>query len=545
MVESWLAAPFMDTHTSRKSSLLLGSSLIVFILLFVCLCVFLSLSPFRPTQTASADAPLVEFSSGRAMNHVAQIAKAPHPVGSAAHKQVRDYVLNELTTLGIKSEVQETSVSNIVAGLKGTRNSKALLLVSHYDTVQNAPGAGDDSSGVALMLEIARALQASGPLNNDVIFLFSDGEETGLLGAKAFVNQHPWSRDVGLVLNFEARGVHGPSIMFETSEGNGWLVRQAAAAAPQLVANSLSYNIYKLLPNDTDLTVFKEAGFAGLNFAFIDGSQHYHAPTDDLANLDQQSLQQQGANALALTRHFGNADLSNPRTEDAIYFNLFGSGLVIYSQKLVLPLAVAVTLLFLGSVGIGVRKRGIKSKAIASALVVFLKSVGFSLAAVILIRFLGDMLPNVSENTILLLSVLAAVVATATVYLRFSDGISPWPLMIGGMFAWLLFVLLTSLLLKGGSYLFVWPLLFNTLGLAFVLLYRPQDPPSTLSIIIISILAAPAVVLIAPMIYLMRMALTIDSLTFSIVLAISVALVMVPFIPLLKGFASRLGTDRV
>jgi len=536
----------MDTDPSRKSSLLVGSSLIVFILLFVCLCVFLSLSLFRPLQTAAADALPVEFSSGRAMNRVAQIAKAPHPVGSAAHKQVRDYVLNELTTLGIKSEVQETSVSNIVGRLKGTQNTKALLLVSHYDTVQNSPGAADDSSGVALMLEIARALLASGPLNNDVIFLFSDGEETGLLGAKAFVNQHPWSRDVGLVLNLEARGVHGPSIMFETSEGNGWLVRQAAGAAPRLIANSLSYNIYKLLPNDTDLTVFKEAGFAGLNFAFIDGSQHYHAPTDDLANLDQQSLQQQGANALALTRHFGNSDLSNPKTEDAIYFNLFGSGLIIYSQKLVIPLAVAVALLFLGCVGIGVHKRRIESKAIASGMVTFLKSAGISLAAVIVIRFLGDMLQNnVSDNTILLLSVLAAVAATATIYVRFSDEISPWPLMIGGMFFWLLFLLLTSLLLKGGSYLFVWPLLFNTLGLAFVLLYRPQDPPSTFSTIIISILAAPAVLLIAPMIYLMRMALTIDSLTFSIVLAVSVALVIVPFIPLLKGFASRLGTDRV
>jgi hypothetical protein len=203
-------------------------------------------------------------------------------------------------------------------------------------------------------------------------------------------------------------------------------------------------------------------------------------------------------------------------------------------------------LLFLGCVGIGVRKRRIESKAIASGMVTFLKSAGVSLAAVILIRFLGDMLHNnVSDNTILLLSVLAAVAATTTIYVRFSDQISAWPLMIGGMFFWLLFLLLTSLFLKGGSYLFVWPLLFNTLGLAFVLLYRPKDPPSTLNTIIISILAAPAVLLIAPMIYLMRMALTIDSLTFSIVLAVSVALVMVPFIPLLKGFASRLGTDRV
>ncbi|HEX2270175.1 MAG TPA: M28 family peptidase [Pyrinomonadaceae bacterium] len=112
-----------------------------------------------------------EFSSARAMSHLAQIAKAPHPVGSTAHTQVRNYILNELTVLGLKPEVQETSVSNIVARINGVRNSKALLLLGHYDTVQNSPGAGDDSSGVAVMLETARALQASGPLNNDVILL--------------------------------------------------------------------------------------------------------------------------------------------------------------------------------------------------------------------------------------------------------------------------------------------------------------------------------------------------------------------------------------
>jgi hypothetical protein len=480
------------------------------------------------------------------MKHVAEIAKAPHPVGSPAHSQVRDYIRKQLSALGLGPELQETSVSNIVARIKGKQNSKSLLLVGHYDTVEKSPGASDDSSAVALMLETARALQANAPLNNDVIFLFSDGEETGLLGAKAFVYQHPWARDVGLVLNFEARGVSGPSIMFETSNGNGWLVRQAAQAASRLIANSLSYDVYKLLPNDTDLTVFKDAGFAGLNFAFIDGSQHYHAPTDDLMHLDERSLQQQGSNALTLARHFGNLDLSNPASEDAVYFNL-SSRLIVYSQKLVLPLAVAVLLLFLGCVVIGVRKQRLALKTLGSSLQAFMTSIGLGLAAVIVVRLLADVLHNVinpSDKTLLILSVFVIVAITAAVYLRISRKISAWELLTAGLSGWLLLMLLTSLFLKGGSYLFTWPLLFITLGLAFVLLYRPQAPPSIMAAVIVSVLAAPAILLFAPMLYLTCMALTFDSLLFSIVITVAVVLLLLPFVPLLTVIATHIAKLR-
>ncbi len=106
-------------------------------------------------------------------------------------------------------------------------------------------------------------------MRNDVIFLLTDGEELGLLGAAAFVNEHPWAKDVGVALNFEARGTGGPVRMFETSEQNGWLIRRFAQAAPYPRTDSISYEIYRSLPNDTDLTVFKRHGYAGLNFAFI------------------------------------------------------------------------------------------------------------------------------------------------------------------------------------------------------------------------------------------------------------------------------------
>ena len=140
-------------------------------------------------------------------------------------------------------------------------------------TRADGPGAGDNASGVAVVLETLRAIKAGPLLDRDVIVLIDDGEEAGLLGANLFVDEHPWATDVGVVLNFDARGVSGPSIMFETSDKNGWLIHQFAIASPRPVATSVSMDVYRIMPNDTDLTVFKRAGFAGLNFAFVGGSR--------------------------------------------------------------------------------------------------------------------------------------------------------------------------------------------------------------------------------------------------------------------------------
>ena len=104
--------------------------------------------------------------------------------------------------------------------------------------------------------------------DNDVIVLITDAEEQGTLGASGFISEDEWARDIGLALNFDARGNSGPSIMFETSDGNGWLIRKYAQAAQQPLATSLSMDIYKIMPNTSDLSVFKRARMGGLNFAY-------------------------------------------------------------------------------------------------------------------------------------------------------------------------------------------------------------------------------------------------------------------------------------
>jgi Zn-dependent M28 family amino/carboxypeptidase len=163
--------------------------------------------------------------------------------------------------------------------------------------VASGPGAGDDGSAVATLLETARALQEGLALRNDIILLFTDGEEApnALPGSEAFANRCPWIKDIGCAFNFDARGVSGPVLMYETSGDNGPLIREFARAMPRPVANSLMAEVYRHMPNDTDFTTLKHAGLPGLNFGFIGEAQYYHQPTDVPARLSLRSLQHQGS----------------------------------------------------------------------------------------------------------------------------------------------------------------------------------------------------------------------------------------------------------
>jgi hypothetical protein len=289
-------------------------------------------------QPAGLAAPATEFSADRAMKHVRAIASKPHPAGSPEAAAARDYILTELGMLGIPAEIQQGAglyqrnsfvfagkTENIAARINGTGSGRAVLLCGHYDSVRSGPGAADDGHAVGVLLETARVLKAGAPLKNDVIFLF-DVEETGMTGADAFARTHPWRRDVDVVLNFEARGTTGPVFMFQTSDGNGALIREFAAAAPYPIATSLTYEIYKRLPNDTDMSVFRRYGYAGFDFAFIDNVLAYHTPFDDAAHLDPATVQHAGSYAVSLARRLGNADLQGLRRRegDAIYFSAGG-----------------------------------------------------------------------------------------------------------------------------------------------------------------------------------------------------------------------------
>ncbi len=302
----------------------------------------------RTPAPLPASAPAQAFSAGRGLEDVRHIAAVPHPIGSAQNQRVRDYLLGRMRTLGLAPQVQRTeaqnsfergpnpvliggTVENLIGVLPGRRRDlPALVIMAHYDSVPGSPGAADDAAGVASGLEIVRAIRARGTPVRDVIVLLTDGEEAGLLGAKAFFDHHPLAMHAGFVMNLEARGGGGRTAMFQTGPGNGPTVDLYRRTARQPQSNSLTVLVYKMMPNDTDFTVSSAHALPGLNYAFIGRQFDYHSPTSTVANLDQGALQHMlthvGPTAMAVAF----SETLPARGQDVVYGALPGGFVAAY-----------------------------------------------------------------------------------------------------------------------------------------------------------------------------------------------------------------------
>ena len=289
----------------------------------------------RPPAALGVEAAQAEFSAVRALAVLRGVLgdERPHRLGTAANAMVRERVVAAFAGIGLSAEVRSRFVCaeygvcgtphNLLLRLPGAAAESAVLLTSHYDSVGAGPGAGDAGSGVAALVEIARALQTATGTRREILLLVADGEEAGLLGAEAFVREPEFAR-VGAVVNLEARGTRGRANLFETQPGNAAIIRAVAPALPYPTLSSLAYEIYTRMPNNTDFSVYKREGRAGVNFAFIEGGERYHTPLDDLAHLDPGSLQQIGANALAATRALAVSGVAVQDTRNRVYFDFGG-----------------------------------------------------------------------------------------------------------------------------------------------------------------------------------------------------------------------------
>jgi Peptidase family M28 len=512
-------------HMLRSSKLRTNAAIALLTFLLITGAALYGAVPTGLPDSVPPTASPTEFSSGRALEHVRAIAQKPHPMGSPENEAARDYLLEELSALGLEPEVQKATAvtccsssgaadagepENVLARLEGTsEGGKAFLVAAHYDSVTRGPGASDDGAGVAAMLETLRALKAGPPLKNDVIFLFTDGEEPGLLGAKAFVEGHPWAEDVGAVLNLEAAGNTGAARLFETSDGNGWIIQEFAKAAPYPFGTSGDEHGYELAGGNTDLDVFMAAGWAGMNVFYVDGhATHYHTRLDNVEELDERSLQHLGSYAFALTRHFGNLSLDHTKAPDEVYFNLLGS-VVHYPERWVVPLMAFVVLLLVGVVALGFRRRRLSLGGIALG---FLALPGSMIAAALGVYLVWALLRILypAEN-VWALQYRAplfwfgfaglAVAITAALYVGFSKKIRITNLAVGALVWWLVSAVLMSALSPPGSYMYTWPLLFSLLGLGalFALGDRPASPWYPFAVLVLA--AIPAVLVFAPGIY--------------------------------------------
>lgn len=305
-----------------------------------------------------ADAPAAAFSAARAMTDIEQIARAPHPVGSAEHARVRAYLTARMTQSGLSPQEQTGPLSpgaiqrlkraggdpdaannqaiNLIGVLPGKdRSQPAVMLMAHYDTVVGSPGAADDSTGVGAVLEAVRAIRARGPIERDLVVLLTDAEELGLDGARIFFGGHPLRDRIGAVVNLEARGGGGRAAMFETGREAGPTVdlfrRAAARADGGTTATSLAVFMYEQMPNGTDFTIPKDRGVGGLNFAFIGRPAQYHSADATPANLDQGALQHLGSQALEAADALLRAPALPAKGPNTVYADVFGRWMLSHS----------------------------------------------------------------------------------------------------------------------------------------------------------------------------------------------------------------------
>lgn len=308
---------------------------------------------------AGLNAPASQFSAARAQTVLSRLLgpQKPHPTGSAENEAVRTRLLEELSGMGVAASVRPAfacnsdprwgmmicgPVTNVLAQVRPGQG-KAVLLMAHQDSVAAGPGACDDGCSMAVLLESIRALRARGAAGgHPILALFTDGEEAGLLGAAAALQYPGLRNEIGAVINAEARGNRGTSYLFQTSSGDGPLIDLYARAVPHVATSSLYAEVYKRLPNDTDLTPMLRAGLTGMNFAFLGNVAQYHTPLDRQENIDPASLQGQGDNVLNSADALAHADWARLHGEDAIYFDVLGRWLPRLPQNWALPLSAAV-----------------------------------------------------------------------------------------------------------------------------------------------------------------------------------------------------------
>ncbi|MCG8421309.1 MAG: M28 family peptidase [Proteobacteria bacterium] len=525
-----------------------------FLLLVVA--VLLAIAGLAPPDVVSADADPDDFSAQRAMEHVRAIARQPRPVGSDEHRRVAQYIVAQLRELGFEPEIQTGHIgtfdgrnspvplTNLIARLAGRNSTGGVLLVAHYDSRPTTSGAGDDASGVAVLLETARALRSGVPVDNDVIWLFSDGEELGLLGAQLFVDQHRYAGDVRVALNFEARGNRGPALTFELSDDNGWLIEQYARAVDHPRAGSAFYEVYRRLPNDTDFSVLKRAGIAGYNSAFISGLVHYHAPTDTPERLDPRSVQHQGEYALSLARHLGQTELGRVRQPNAVYFNTVGDHFVTYPASWSPFFASVVIALWTAQWWLARRRYGLRLRSVALATISWpVIAVLAGVSARLVVALVGLFHPSwtdfLSAGGIYSSSLVFAAIASTT-----------WTV-ISGAHAWLLgriaavevalgyqvwlvgLIVASAVMAPSASYLVIFPLGGVVLGLlAEWWLAGGSGEPSRPMPLLRALFALPALLILVPVIYLLFESFGIHLV---VVPALAIALVGTTLVPWLDA----------
>ncbi len=534
------------------------------ILAIVLMCsIFLGFYSLR--TPIKVDARATGFSSVRASEDIRQIAVEPHSVrNQEALGKVRDYLIRRVSELGLESEVftykdhtdkygWTYDVNNIYTKIDGKNGEDGtyIMIVAHYDSSpakrageeEGSTGAADDGYGLATILEIIELIkQNEDEMVNGVKILFTDAEETGLIGAnKEMTYNRELYDNVSYVINIEARGIAGPLIMFETTDKN-IEVMKLYRNANFPVAYSLASDVYSKMPNGSDFTEFKNAGFAGVNFAILKSLDYYHTPEDNYDNIDFSTLQHYGEQILPIVETFVfNEKYSNPEIfegdQNAVFFTLLPNVLVMYSTTFSNVLLGIIIFVLLATTIILFRNEKISLKRTTVWFIAWLliaaitTGLGYAVSRIVSILFNIEFklfympkVPNANGIVFFMVTICFILIWWLIYTLKKNDN-NLLNILLGGIYFNLIILIMFSKLLPGGTFLFTWPILLSLVPLVLVCIDLQNDDIYKISSLIPF---AGTILLYVPVLYLVNIALTIGALAGVLLIASFAFSIVVP-----------------
>ncbi|MFT5756940.1 MAG: hypothetical protein ACI9LM_001665 [Alteromonadaceae bacterium] len=534
--------------------------LLLTLLVLLSLAIFVNFQYSTTLSPVKADAPADIFSSERAFDFLQQLTKeqVPHPVDSVANRLVEQRIVTLLQAMGYQPEIQDTPmcqdsergfglctrVRNIIVNIQGASANKGILLAAHYDSVPAGPGGSDAGAAVGTLLETARLLSLTEQPLNSIVLLFNEGEEFGLFGAKAFMEQHPLAKQLKLAINVEARGSSGKSVMFETGENSGWLVNHYSETTPAPLSSSLFYEVYKFLPNDTDLTIFKEHSLQGLNFAHADRLAHYHTPLDNLKNLDRGSLQHHGDNVWGVLKRIKDLELSQVSSGNLVYSDILGLFIIQWNENLSLLASLLafvsfslITFFYRKTLGLDIKQQ---AQSFSILLVVLITSAIAAFIVLQAVRYFSGLYAPWHTNTLpMQLSVWLGVLLPGLLIGKWLvKRLSAINILSSIVLLWVILSVVTSIWLTGVSFLFLIPAILGLIGLfLFVVLAplnrseQPFNQAATLAhISIFIILAIVTAILFMPIAYTLELMVGYEM---SLAIGVMLGFILVAVLPIL------------
>ena len=226
-------------------------------------------------------------------------------------------------------------IYNILTRFTSYNSDRVVLIVSHYDSVPNSPGAGDAMLPITAMIEAIRHLSLMDNPAINIYFLMTDAEEYWAMGALAFIRDNPELLDrIGMVVNLEATGNSGGLTLFQTSPQPGEMIRLFGRAVPRPIGFSIGNPLYDALGFWTDFCMFLHYDLPGVNLAILGGhSTYYHMPADTYYNLCRNAAYNYLRTVLAFTDYFAENALDTLRqsSTDVVFFPFMPGNLVIMS----------------------------------------------------------------------------------------------------------------------------------------------------------------------------------------------------------------------